>query len=407
MRELASAGAKDACLLGADGSERRVPVAQLRPGDMFVVRPGEKIAADGPVLFGQSAVDRSMMTGESVPAEVAEGDEVTGGTVALTGRLVVRAARVGRDTQLAQLIRLVELALGRKAAIQRLADRVSGVFVPCVLVLAAAAVTELRRLGLRPVLLTGDSEATARSVAARIGIGEVIAGVLPAQKAAYIAGLRASGHSVAMVGDGVNDGPAIAEATLGLAVGSGTDVAICAADLILLRDDLGIVPDAIKLARGTFATIRRNLIWAFGYNLAAIPLAAAGFLNPLIAAATMTLSSVFVVWNSLRLRGFQVSASASAARLSGASAVGPASLVGGGGRHFMTTTTYSVTGLTCEHCVRAVTSELTGLGDVSAVAVDLVPDGQSLVTVTSGAVLPADAVAAALDEAGGYLLAGS
>jgi P-type Cu+ transporter len=509
MRELAAAGAKDACLLDADGRERLVPAAQLRAGDMFVVRPGEKIAADGSVLFGQSAVDRSMMTGESVPAEIAAGDDVTGGTIALTGRLVVRAVRVGPDTQLAQLVRLVEQAQADKAAIQRLADRVSGVFVPGVLILAAAtvagwllagsaaehafsaglavliiacpcalglatpaalvvacgrgaqlgifikgyaalessrsidtivldktgtvttgqmtvtavaagagtdraellalagaveqasehpvaaaisaaagavtladdfralpglgargvvagrevvvgrekllrdqglvipadlsgqcaaweesghtavlagwdgqargavavadtirpsaaaAVAELRRLGLRPVLLTGDNEVTARAVAAAAGIDEVVAGVLPAQKAAFIAELRASGRSVAMVGDGVNDGPALAGATLGMAIGSGTDVAISAADLILLRDDLGIVPDAIKLARAAFTTIRRNLGWAFGYNLAAIPLAAAGFLNPLIAAATMTLSSVFVVANSLRLRRFQ------------------------------------------------------------------------------------------------------
>jgi cation-transporting P-type ATPase A/B/Cu+-exporting ATPase len=515
MRELASAGAKDACLLAADGTERRVPAGQLRPGDMLVVRPGEKIAADGRVLFGQSAVDRAMMTGESVPADVTEGDEVTGGTVVLTGRLVVRAVRVGRDTQLAQLIRLVEQAQAGKAAIQRLADRVSGVFVPAVLLLAAGtvagwllagssaehafsaglavliiacpcalglatpaalvvacgrgaqlgifikgypalessrsvdtvvldktgtvttgqmavaavraaagtdraellrlagsverasehpvaaaitaaasteaasqepplaeafralpglgargvvagrevivgrerllrdrgltvpadlsdqcaawertghtavlagwdgqargaiavadtirpsaagAVAELRRLGLRTVLLTGDNAATAAAVGAAIGIDEVVADVLPAQKAAFIADLQAHGRRVAMAGDGINDGPALAGASLGLAVGSGTDVAICAADLILLRDDLTVVPDAIKLARATFVTIRRNLGWAFGYNLAAIPLAAAGFLNPLVAAATMTLSSVFVVASSLRLRRFQ------------------------------------------------------------------------------------------------------
>ena len=516
MRDLAAAGAKDACVLSPDGSEERVPAARLRPGDMIVVRPGEKIAADGTVLFGQSAVDVSMMTGESVPADAAEGDQVTGGTIALTGRLVVRADRVGPDTQLAQLIRLVERAQADKAAVQRLADRICGVFVPAVLVLAAAtlagwllagspaarafsaglavliiacpcalglatpaalivacgrgarlgifikgcealessrsidtvvldktgtvttgqmtvtgvattagtgrpellalaaaverasehpvaaaitaaagaggagsaqadgfralpglgargivdgvevivgrerllrdqglaipeeltaqraaweqaghtavligwdgqargavavadtvrpsargAVAELRRLGLRPVLLTGDSEATARTVAAAAGIDEVIAEVQPAQKADYIAGLRAAGRRVAMVGDGVNDGPALAAATLGLAIGSGTDVAITAADLILLRDDLGVVPDAIRLARATFTTIRRNLGWAFCYNLAALPLAAAGLLNPLIAAVTMTLSSTFVVGNSLRLRRFQAGA---------------------------------------------------------------------------------------------------
>jgi P-type Cu+ transporter len=517
MRELAAIGAKDACVLGADGTERRVPAADLRAGDLVLVRPGEKIAADGPVLFGQSAVDTSMMTGESAPAEVTEGDEVTGGTIALTGRLVVRAVRVGGDSQLARLIALVEQAQSEKAAVQRLADRVSGVFVPAVLVLAAAtlagwlaaggsaehafsaglavliiacpcalglatpaalvvacgrgaqlgifikgyqalessrtvdtvvldktgtvttgqmtvtgvatgpgtsravllrlagaveqasehpvaaaitaaaraeapagggalpqadrfgalpglgargavdgrevtvgrakllrdqgldipaglsdqcaaweqagctavlvgwdgrahgaiavadairpsaaaAVAGLRRLGLRPVLLTGDSEVTARAVAAAAGIDEVAAGVLPAQKAAFIAGLRAAGRCVAMVGDGVNDGPALAAANLGLALGTGTDVAIGAADMILLRDDLGVVPDAIRLARATFTTIRRNLGWAVGYNLAAIPLAAAGLLNPLIAAAAMTLSSVLVLANSLRLRRFR------------------------------------------------------------------------------------------------------
>jgi Cu+-exporting ATPase len=522
MRDLAAAGARDACLLGQDGSEERIPAARLRPGDMIVVRPGEKIAADGTVLFGESAVDASMMTGESVPADVGEGDQVTGGTIALTGRLVVRADRVGPDTQLAELIRLVERAQADKAAVQRLADRVCGVFVPAVLVLTAVtlggwllagrpagfafsaglavliiacpcalglatpaalvvacgrgarlgifikgcealeasrsidtvvldktgtvttgrmtvtgvataagtgreellalaaavelasehpvaaaitaeaggtgpaaaladgfralpglgaraivdgvevivgrerllrergltvaaelseqraaweqtgrtvvlvgwdgrargavavadtvrpsargAVAELRRLGLRPVLLTGDSEATARTVAAAAGIDEVIAEVRPDQKAEFVTGLRAAGHRVAMVGDGVNDGPALAAATLGLAIGSGTDVAMTAADLILLRDDLGIVPDAIRLARATFTTIRRNLGWAFCYNVAAIPLAATGLLNPLIAAATMTLSSTFVVGNSLRLRRFRAGASVEGTR---------------------------------------------------------------------------------------------
>jgi P-type E1-E2 ATPase len=168
-------------------------------------------------------------------------------------------------------------------------------------------VAELRRLGLRPVLLTGDSEATARAVAAATGIDEVAAGVMPAQKAGFIAGLRVAGRCVAMVGDGVNDGPALAAADLGLAVGSGTDIAIGAADMILLRDDLQVVPDAIRLARATFTTIRRNLGWAVGYNVAAIPLAAAGLLNPLIAAAAMTLSSVLVLTNSMRLRRFRAS----------------------------------------------------------------------------------------------------
>jgi heavy metal translocating P-type ATPase len=516
MRELAATGASQACVVDADGTERRVPVADLQVADMFVVRPGEKIAADGKVLFGQSEVDRSMMTGESVPAEAAEGDSVVAGTVALSGRLIVRADKVGEDTQLAQLIRLVERAQAQKAAVQRLADRISGVFVPAVLAMAvltlagwlaasspaehafsaalavliiacpcalglatpaalvvacgrgarlgifikgyqalessrsidtvvldktgtvttgtmsvtgllpaagttraellryagsverasehavaraisstaraegadllqatgfsalpglgargvvagrqvtvgraklfldqgvavpwalseqaalweragcttvlagwdgqvrgllavadavkpsaAPAVAELRRLGLRSVMLTGDNQATAAAVGAAAGVDEVIAGALPAEKAAVITRLRAEGRSVAMVGDGVNDGPALAAANLALAMGSGTDVAMSAADLILLRDDLMIVPESIRLARGTFRTIRRNLAWAFGYNLAAIPLAAVGLLNPLIAAAAMTLSSGFVVWNSLRLRRLPVSA---------------------------------------------------------------------------------------------------
>jgi P-type Cu+ transporter len=510
MRKLAAAAAKDVCVLGADGRERRVPAARLRRGDVFVVRPGEKIAADGEVLSGESAVDRSMMTGEPVPAEAAAGDAVTGGTIALTGRLVVRAVRVGEHTQLAQLVALVGRAQADKAAIQRLADRVCGVFVPLVLAAAAltlsgwllaggpagravaaalavliiacpcalglatpaalvaacgrgaelgifikghqalessglidtvvldktgtvttgqmavtalaaapgtepaellrhaaaverasehpvaaavtaawdgatpavdgfralpglgargvvdgrevvvgserllrdlgieilpglagqwaqweragqtavlvgwdgrlrgalavgdmvqpsaaAAVAGLRRLGLRPVLLTGDREATARAAAAAVGIEEVMAGILPAGKAAAIRDLQARGHRVAMVGDGVNDAPALAAADLGMAVGAGTDVAITAADLILLREDLRVVPEALQLARAARATIRRNLAWAFGYNVAAVPLAALGFLNPLVAAATMTLSSVLVVASSLRLRRFR------------------------------------------------------------------------------------------------------
>jgi P-type Cu+ transporter len=456
------------------------------------------------------------MTGESVPGEAAEGDSVTGGTVVLTGRVVVRAVNVGRDTQLAQLLSLVERAQAEKAAIQRVADRICGVFVPAVLVCAAAtlagwllagspaehafsaglavliiacpcalglatpaalvaasgrgaangifvkeyqalessravdvvvldktgtittgrmelvgvrpadgvtradllrcagavegasehavaaaisaaaasecgplplaeafralpglgargtvdgrkvvigrgrllaehgmtadgelaeqcrqweqagrtavlvgwdgavrgaiavadtvkdsaaaAVAELRALGLHPILLTGDNEATAQAVAAEAGIDQVIAGTLPAGKAAVIDRLRARGHRVAMVGDGINDGPALAAANLGLALGSGTDVAICAADVILLRDDLRCVPDAIRLSRATFTTIRVNLVWAFGYNVAAIPLAALGLLNPILAAAAMTLSSVFVVANSLRLQRYPLRA---------------------------------------------------------------------------------------------------
>jgi cation-transporting P-type ATPase A/B/Cu+-exporting ATPase len=523
MRVLAAAGAKEVTVLGADETERRIPVTELAVGERFLVRPGETIAADGEVLLGDSAVDVSMMTGESVPAEVSAGDSVTGGTVALTGRLIVAAVRVGRDTQLAHLIRLVERAQAEKAGIQRLADRIAGVFVPVVLALAAltaagwllhggpaeravnaalsvliiacpcalglatptavlvasgrgaqlgifiksyqametarlidtvvldktgtvtsgqmtvtgvvtsagterstllrnagaveqasehavaaaisstaraelgplpqpggfialpglgargivegrevivgrakllherglefradltaqcerwehdgattvlagwdgqvrgaiavadmvrpsaaGAVAELRGLGLRTVLLTGDNAATARAVAAEVGVDEVIAGVLPDEKAAMIAGLRAGGHRVAMVGDGSNDGPALAAADLGLALGSGTDVAINAADLILLRADLGVVPDAIALSRATLATIRRNLGWAFGYNVAALPLAAFGLLNPLIAGAAMSLSSVFVVSSSLRLRRFGAQGASPAADL--------------------------------------------------------------------------------------------
>ena len=523
MRELAAAGARDVCVLADDGTERRIPADHLREGQRFVVRPGERVAADGEVLSGLSAVDRSMMTGESVPADAGPGDTVTGGTIALTGRLVVRADRVGPDTQLARLIAMVEQAQADKAGIQRLADRVCAVFVPAVLACAALtlagwllaggaaehafsaalavliiacpcalglatpaalvaasgrgaqlgifikgyqalessrsidtvvldktgtvttgrmtvaavrtgpsvsrldllryagsveqasehavaaaitslacaegvplstaedfaalaglgargtvgghdvilgrellfadqriavpddlagwcraqeqagrttvlaawdgeirgalavadtvkpsaapAVAALRRLGLRPVLLTGDNEATAQAVGAAAGITDVVSGALPAAKAEVVTALQADGRPAAMVGDGVNDAPALAAAQLGLALGSGTDVAICAADMILLRDDLQAVPDAIALARATFRTIRRNLAWAFCYNVLAIPLAALGFLNPLVAAATMTLSSVFVVWNSLRLRRFP--ASLAAPRLAG------------------------------------------------------------------------------------------
>jgi cation-transporting P-type ATPase A/B/Cu+-exporting ATPase len=512
LRALAMIGAKDVAVLRADGSEHRVAVADLRVGDRFVVRPGETIATDGEVLTGNSAVDTSTMTGESVPGEVTEGDQVLGGTVALAGRLVVRATRVGRDTQLAQLVALVERAQTEKAGVQRLADRVSAVFVPVVIGLAvltlvswllvdgsparaissalavliiacpcalglatptallvasgrgaqlgifikghqalesarvidtvvldktgtvtagrmsvvdvtttegvdratllraagavenasehavataiaalahqelgelpevagftglaglgargrvgdatvvvgsarllaaesvdvpadlaeqrlawerrgrttvlvavdgalagmvaladtvkpsaAAAVRELGGLGLRTVLLTGDNSATAHAVAEEVGIGEVIAEVLPDGKAEVIRRLRAAGRSVAMVGDGVNDAPALAVADLGMAVVSGTDVALGAADLILVRDDLRVVPVAVQLARGTLRTIHGNLLWAFGYNVAAVPLAAFGLLNPLIAGGAMVLSSLFVVSNSLRLRRF-------------------------------------------------------------------------------------------------------
>ncbi len=513
MRELAEAGARDVCVVTDDGTELRIPAAALKAGQRFVVRPGERIAADGEVLTGQSAVDRSAMTGESVPVDAAPGDTVTGGTIVLTGRLVVRADKVGADTQLAHMLTLVEQAQAGKAGIQRLADRVCAVFVPAVLacsaltlagwllagsnaghavsaalavliiacpcalglatpaalivasgrgarmgifikgyqalessraidtvvldktgtvttgrmtvaaakllpgvarddllrsagsveqasehavaaaitalaraeaielteadefealpglgargfvdgrdvvigrsrlftdrgtevpaglaawcrareedgcttVLAAwddqvrgafavtdtikdsavAAVARLRAMGLRTVLLTGDNAATARAVGTATGIDEIRSEALPADKAQVVRELENQARSVAMVGDGVNDGPALAAARLGLALGSGTDVAIVAADMILLRDDLAAVPDAIALARAAFRTIRANLAWAFCYNIAAIPLAALGLANPLVAAATMTLSSVFVVWNSLRLRRFR------------------------------------------------------------------------------------------------------
>jgi len=527
IRSLAATGARDVTVIGDDGTGRKVPADRLRPGDTLVVRPGEAIAADGHVLLGASAVDRSMMTGESVPADVAEGDPVTAGTVALTGRLHVRADRVGRDTHLSRLLAMVERAQSEKSAAQRVADRICGWFVPVILACAtvtlagwllsgapagravsaalsvliiacpcalglatpaalmvacgrgarlgvfikgyaalessrsadvvvldktgtvttgrmtvvgvqpaagttradllryagaveqasehavAAAITvaavkeltahgddspearpasggllavddfaalpglgargtvaghdvvigraglladrgmrapgdiaaqcarweragftavlagwdgavrgaiacadaikpsareavaQLRGLGLRPVLLTGDNEATARAVAAVTGIEDVIAGTLPAGKAEVIAGLRARGQRVAMVGDGVNDGPALAAADLGLALGSGTDVAIHAADMILLSGDLRAVPEAIALARACGRVIRGNLAWAFGYNVAMVPLAALGFLNPLFASAAMTLSSAFVLWNSLRLQRFR------------------------------------------------------------------------------------------------------
>ncbi|HEV7980892.1 heavy metal translocating P-type ATPase [Amycolatopsis sp.] len=504
LRSLLSLGAKDVAVL-RDSGEHRVPIAELSAGEEFVVRPGEKVATDGVITRGRSGVDTAMVTGESVPVEVGEGDSVIGGTVNLGGRLVVRAAKVGGDTQLAQMARLVEAAQSGKADVQRLADRVASVFVPVVLVLAAltlaawlvlgngaepaftaavavliiacpcalglatptallvgtgrgaqlgilikgpqvlestrridtvvldktgtvttgrmtvksihgdvlelagavedgsehpiaqaisaaarekfgslsdvddfaavkglgasgvvdgkqvligrpslfaaqmfqvsadllemhagvelggstavlvgwdgeahgvigvgdtvkpsarAAVAELVALGLRPILLTGDNETVARAVAAEVGISEVVAGVLPAGKAEAVARLRAEGHVVAMVGDGVNDAPALAGSDLGIVMGTGTDVAIQAGDLTVVRDDLSAVPDAIRLARKTFSTIRGNLVWAFGYNVAALPLAALGLLNPMIAGAAMALSSVFVVTNSLRLRRF-------------------------------------------------------------------------------------------------------
>ncbi len=508
LRALAERGAREVSILDAGGTERRRPVADLRPGDRFVVRPGEKVATDGVVVSGESAIDRSLMTGESEPVDVRPGDAVTGGTVSCAGRLIVEATSVGADTQLGHMIALVEHAQNEKAQVQRLADRIASVFVPVVIGLALAtlggwlaagassltafnaglsvliiacpcalglatpaalfvasgtgaregiffkgyqalelsrqvdtvvldktgtvtegrmavvdcvgtpgvdrrevlrlagaveaasehpvaraiaaaaqvelgtptpvesfvavaglgttgavggrtvsvgraalvpdaslpddvaealpaweargrttvvvtrdgavigaiavadavrpsaapAVEKLRSLGLRCILLSGDNETTTRAVAAAVGIDEVVAGALPAEKVAVIRSLQQAGRSVAMIGDGVNDAPALAAADLGLAVGSGTDVAIDAADLIILRDDLGAAASAIALARRTLRIIHSNLLWAFAYNLVAIPVAAAGLLDPLIAAGAMSLSSVFVVWNSSRLR---------------------------------------------------------------------------------------------------------
>ncbi|WTD02811.1 heavy metal translocating P-type ATPase [Streptomyces albidoflavus] len=511
LRALLELGAREATVV-RDGREVRVPVARLVVGDRFTVRPGETIATDGRVLEGRSAVDTSLLTGESVPVDVAPGDQVTGATVNTGGRLTVEATRIGADTQLARMARLVEQAQNGKAAVQRLADRVSAVFVPVVLVLAlgtlvgwllatddttaaftaavavliiacpcalglatptallvgtgrgaqlgilirgpevlentrrvdtvvldktgtlttgrmeltellpapgtdatellrlagaleyasehpiaralaraaeerhgplppvsgfastsglgvrgtvegrqvaagrpqllaeagmpvpeeleraladaeargrtvvavgwdgavrglltladalretsAEAVRELRALGLTPVLLTGDNQAVAAEAARAVGIDRVVAGVLPEGKVAEVERLRAEGRTVAMVGDGVNDAAALATADLGLAMGTGTDAAIEAGDLTLVRGDLRAAADAIRLSRRTLATIKANLCWAFGYNVAALPLAAAGLLNPMIAGAAMAFSSVFVVTNSLRLKSF-------------------------------------------------------------------------------------------------------
>ncbi|MFF0464330.1 heavy metal translocating P-type ATPase [Streptomyces mexicanus] len=512
LRALLELGAKDVAVL-REGREVRIPVAALAVGDRFVVRPGEKIATDGTVVEGASAVDASMLTGESVPVDVGVGDAVTGATVNAGGRLVVEATRVGADTQLARMAKLVEDAQNGKAQVQRLADRISAVFVPVVLLIAlgtlltwlfvsgdvtasftaavavliiacpcalglatptalmvgtgrgaqlgilikgpevlestrrvdtivldktgtvttgrmtlqevhasdgtdekellrlagalehasehpvaraiaagaeeaagplpavehfenvpgrgvrgrveghevavgrlfddlpgglpedvararhaaeaagrtavvvgwdgaargvvavadavkdtsAEAVRQLRALGLRPVLLTGDNRAVAESVARTVGIdaGDVIAEVLPQDKVEAVRRLQAEGRTVAMVGDGVNDAAALATADLGLAVGTGTDAAIEAGDLTLVRGDLLVAADAIRLSRRTLSTIKGNLVWAFGYNVAALPLAAAGLLNPMIAGAAMAFSSVFVVSNSLRLRRFR------------------------------------------------------------------------------------------------------
>ncbi|MGJ4153534.1 heavy metal translocating P-type ATPase [Corynebacterium macclintockiae] len=490
IRALTDMGAKQVTVLrggvdsdgGVGVQEQLIPIEQLQIGDRFLARPGEKIATDGRILDGMSAIDQSMLTGESVPVDVGPGDEVTGATINTSGRLVVEATHVGEQTKLAQMAKLIDEAQSGKADVQRLADKVSGIFVPVVIVIAlltllfagfsnavavliiacpcalglatptallvgtgrgaeqgilirgpevlegahaittvvmdktgtvttgtmrvvdveqaggnreevlraaaaveaysehpigraiaeagreefgglpevtgfknlpghgvegtvdgqlirvgrgdegastnkattvkvsadgraigtisvadtvrptsAEAVRKMHEMGLKTVLLTGDNQQVADAVAREVGIDEVIAGVMPEDKVAHIRSLE----NVAMVGDGVNDAAALASADLGIAMGSGTDAAIEAADITVMRDDLLAVADALRLARKTLRTIKMNLFWAFAYNVAAIPLAAFGLLNPMLAGAAMALSSVFVVSNSLRLKGFK------------------------------------------------------------------------------------------------------
>jgi P-type Cu+ transporter len=358
MRELAAAGAREASVLDGDGTERRIPAGQLRPGDRVVVRPGEVIAADGVVEFGESAVDTSVMTGESVPAEVTAGSAVTAGTMVVSGRLIIAAVKTGEDTQLAHMIALVEHAQADKSGVQRLADRICGVFVP--LVLAASALTLAGWLAAGSPAEPAVSAALAVLIIAcpcALGLATPAALVVAcgrgAQLGIFIKGypaLEASRSVDTVVLDktgtlttgmmtvtGVQPAAGTSRAELlrrlgGVEDASGHPVAaaVSAADLILLRDDLGVIPDAIRLARATLATIRRNLAWAFGYNIAAIPLAAAGFLNPLIAGAAMAASSVFVVASSIRLRRFGIAGPpghsrrlTAPARSSGASATEP------------------------------------------------------------------------------------